>query len=111
MFSCQAVVADHTISALIQLRHEYHSDKPKGSCALDGKTMIWTALIDRLEWVLPRAHCQDSRDRIFGILGLVSDEARIKVDYDSSAEEIADKVLKRELSNCRKIDTVFLSPR
>ena len=47
--------------------------------------------------ILPTAQCEEPRDRIFGMLGLVDRDVHVEVDYGKSLELIAEQVLKKQL--------------
>jgi hypothetical protein len=67
------------------------------SYELRPKQTTWTDLWAFLEIHIPDAQCQDYRDRIFGLLGLVKKELRIEADYNSSLWQIIEQVLVKEL--------------
>lgn len=85
------------IRSLLNFRGEYGRAKPPEF--VKEMMLDWSSLLSSiLKPILPSAQCQDPRGRIFVMLGFIYPDVRVEVDYGRSAEEIADIVLKRQLS-------------
>jgi len=88
-------IAGPEIRSLLSLKEEHNREKPPEFA--DEMKLNWTRLWVELGQILPTAQCEEPRDRIFGMLGLVDRDVQVEVDYGKSLELIAEQVLKKQL--------------
>lgn len=47
-----------------------------------------------------KLQCKDVRDRVYGMLSMVKQEVRIKVDYEATTQEIYERIRRAEFEDC-----------
>jgi hypothetical protein len=85
----------------------------RGNIWVPWSTMSFTAALScgaGTEYSLGQNKCEDPRDKVYGLLGLVNGPVRVTPDYDKSVQELHDEVVKIVSEDYEAMDGTPLIP-